>query len=184
MRPRRIPGWVPRSSLLVAAIMLSVSLGTAAGASSATTGNARVPHYDHIFLIILEHNGYNQIIGNHYAPVLNALASDYGVATDYRGVADPSEPNYVAMLGGSYFDISTDNPYWFPGNTVHAANLMSQLQGAGESWRGYFQGMPYAGYRGYCYPDKCNGIPDADTQYVSKHNGIVNFANMQTPTEF
>jgi len=34
------------------------------------------------------------------------------------------------------------------------------------------------------YPDKCNGIPDADTQYVSKHNGIVNFANMQTPTEF
>ena len=44
--------------------------------------------------------------------------------------------------------------------------------------------MPYPGYRGYCYPDKCNGIPDADTQYVSKHNGLVNFANLQTPTEF
>jgi len=43
--------------------------------------------------------------------------------------------------------------------------------------------MPYAGYRGYCYPDKSNGIPDADTQYVTKHNGIVNFANLQTPTE-
>jgi hypothetical protein len=43
--------------------------------------------------------------------------------------------------------------------------------------------MPYPGYRGYCYPDKCNGIPDADTQYVSKHNGIVNFADLQTPAE-
>ena len=43
--------------------------------------------------------------------------------------------------------------------------------------------MPYAGYRGYCYPAKCNGIPDSDTEYVAKHNGIVNFANLQAPTE-
>jgi hypothetical protein len=60
---------------------------------------------------------------------------------------------------------------------------MSQLEGTNKTWRGYFQNMPYPGYRGYCYPDKCNGIPDSDTQYVSKHNGIVNFANMQTPSE-
>jgi hypothetical protein len=44
--------------------------------------------------------------------------------------------------------------------------------------------MPYPGYRGFSYPDKSNGIPDSDTQYVSKHNGIVNFTNMQTPGEF
>jgi hypothetical protein len=98
-------------------------------------------------------------------------------------VADPSEPNYVAMLGGDFFGINSDDPYWFPGQTVSADNLMSQLEGAGKTCRGYFQNMPYAGYRGYCYPDKCNGIPDADTQYVSKHNGIVNFANLQTPAE-
>jgi hypothetical protein len=142
------------------------------------------PQYDHVFLLIMENEGYGQIVGNQYAPILNALANDYGVATDYRGVADPSEPNYVAMLGGDFFGISSDDPYWFPGQTVNAANLMSQLEGAGKTWKGYFQSMPYPGYRGYCYPDKCNGIPDADTQYVAKHNGIVNFANMQTPTEF
>ena len=61
---------------------------------------------------------------------------------------------------------------------------MSQLDHAGKTWRGYFQNLPYPGYRGYCYPDKCNGIPDADTVYVSKHNGIVNFANLQKPDEF
>ena len=142
------------------------------------------PRYDHVFLVVMENEGYNQMAGNPYAPILNALANDYGVATDYRGVADPSEPNYVAMLGGSAFGISSDDPYWFPGQTVNAANLMSQLEGIGKTWRGYFESMPYPGYRGYCYPDKCNGIPDADTQYVSKHNGIVNFANMQTPSEF
>ena len=131
----------------------------------------------------MENENYNQVIGNANAPILNALAQDYGLATNYSGVADPSEPNYVAMLGGDFFNITSDDPYWFPGNTVNANNLMSQLEAAGKTWRGYFQSMPYPGYRGYCYPDKCNGIPDADTQYVTKHNGIVNFADLQTPTE-
>jgi len=141
------------------------------------------PQYDHVFLLIMENENYNQVIGNTNAPILNALAQNYGLATNYRGVADPSEPNYVAMLGGDFFGINSDDPYWFPGHTVSANNLMSQLEGAGKTWRGYFQNMPYPGYRGYCYPDKCNGIPDADTQYVTKHNGIPNFANLQTSTE-
>ena len=136
-----------------------------------------------MFLLIDENHGYANIIGNPVAPELNALASDYGVATRYNSTSDPSEPNYVAMLGGSAFGINSDDPYWFPGHTVHADNLMSQLQAAGLTWKGYFQGMPYDGFRGYCFPAKCNGIPDADTQYVAKHNGIVNFANMQTPAE-
>src|SRR5215469_17497345 len=73
------------------------------------------PQYDHVFLIIMENEDYNQVIGNQFAPIMNALAKDYGLATNYRGVADPSEPNYVAMLGGDFFGISSDDPYWFPG---------------------------------------------------------------------
>src|SRR5215472_1008408 len=118
---------------------------------------APFPQYDHVFLLIEENEGFNQIIGNNFAPILNALATNYGLATNYTGVADPSEPNYVAMLGGDSFGITSDDPYWFPGHTVKADNLMSQLKRASKSWRGYFQGMPYPGYRGYCYPDKCNG---------------------------
>src|SRR5215470_15298157 len=144
---------------------------------------ATFPQYDHVFLIIEENEGFNQIIGNKFAPILNALAANYGLATNYTGVADPSEPNYVAMLGGDTFGISSDDPYWFPGQSVNAENLMSQLEAASKTWKGYFQGMPYPGYRGFSYPDKSNGIPDSDTQYVSKHNGIVNFTNMQTPDE-
>jgi hypothetical protein len=137
------------------------------------------PKYDHVFLVISENHKFDQIIGNPNAPIINALASDYGLATNYTGVSDPSEPNYVAMLGGSDFGISSDDPYFFPGQTASADNLMSQLDAAGKTWRAYFQDMPYPGYRGYCFPGKCNGIPDSDTQYVVKHNGIPNFANMQ-----
>jgi len=90
----------------------------------------------------MENEGYNQIVGNSFAPIINALARDYGLATKYSGVADPSEPNYVAMLGGDSFGINSDDPYWFPGHTHQRLQLN-----------------------------------------VSKHNGIVNFANLQTATE-
>jgi hypothetical protein len=170
-------------TIALLSVMPLLSSGIGSSAVSNSSAADTIPTYNHIFLIVLENEGFNGVIGNSYAPIMNALASDYGLATNYHGVADPSEPNYVAMLGGSYFGINNDNPYWFPGNTVNAANLMSQLEAAGKTWRGYFQNMPYPGYRGYCYPDKCNGIPDSDTQYVSKHNGIVNFANLQTPAE-
>ena len=109
----------------------------------AQSANAKpFPQYDHVFLIVEENEDYGQVIGNPYAPIMNALAKDYGLATNYHGVADPSEPNYIAMLGGDFFGISSDDPYWFPGQTVKAQNLMSQLEGAGLTWRGYFQNMP------------------------------------------
>ena len=169
-----------RLSSLIGPLLGACGLLAATSPALATT----FPQYDHVFLIIEENEGFNQIIGNKFAPILNALAANYGLATNYTGVADPSEPNYVAMLGGDTFGISSDDPYWFPGQSVNAENLMSQLEAAGKTWKGYFQGMPYPGYRGFSYPDKSNGIPDSDTQYVSKHNGIVNFTNMQTPAEF
>ena len=174
-----------RKHRLVTRLLCGLAAVWLALAASPSTLKAQppFPRYDHVFLLIMENEGYNQIVGNSFAPIINALARDYGLATNYSGVADPSEPNYVAMLGGDFFGINSDDPYWFPGQTISASNLMSQLEETGETWRGYFQSMPYPGYRGYCYPDKCNGIPDADTQYVSKHNGIVNFANLQTATE-
>jgi hypothetical protein len=170
---------------------LNVGCGSAtAHNSTETVGNSSqavlggFPRYDHVFLVISENHKFDQIIGNPSAPIINALATDYGLATNYTGVSDPSEPNYVAMLGGSDFGISSDDPYFFPAQTVSADNLMSQLDAAGKTWRGYFQDMPYPGYRGYCFPGKCNGIPDSDTQYVVKHNGIPNFANMQNDAAF
>lgn len=165
------------------ASVLSLAVSSVPGGGARAASNAPFPKYNHVFLVIDENHNANQIINNPAAPDINALARDYGLASGYTGVSDPSEPNYVAMLGGSDFGINSDDPYFWPGHTVSAPNLLSQMDAAGLAWKGYFQDMPYAGYRGYCYPNKCNGIPDSDTEYVAKHNGIVNFANLQNPTD-
>ncbi len=170
-------------TLLMAAAIAAGGTGTMCAQAANTAATPVVPHYDHIFLTIFENHGFAQIIGNPSAPNINKLANSFGLATSYFSVADPSEPNYVAMLGGNFFGIADDNAYYL--NTVKKDSLMSQMDAAQLTWKGYLQSMPYAGYRGICYPVKCNGVPDIDPLYASKHNGITNFDSIQdSDTEF
>jgi phospholipase C len=156
-----------------AAALLAPGIATTA----ATAGTATVPRYDHIVLIVEENHGFDEVIGNPNAPVLNRLADRYGIATQYYGTSDPSAPNSVAMLGGSDFGIADNNPFYT--HRIDAPSLMDQLDAARLSWKGYFQSMPYPGYAQYCYPVRCNGTPDSDPLYSAKHNGMPYFAGIQ-----
>ena len=136
------------------------------------------PHYDHVVLIVEENHGFSQIIGNPAAPNINQLANTFGLATSFFAEADPSAPNYVAMLGGNFFGIADNDAYYL--HTLDKPSLMSQLEAAGLTWKAYLQGLPYPGFRGVCYPNRCNGVPDLDGLYSSKHNGVIYFKNVQT----
>jgi Phosphoesterase family len=165
--------------LLVCGLFAALS-STPAVAS--TPGSVGVPRYDHLFVIVEENHGFTDVIGNPAAPNLNALAEQFGLATKYFGVTHPSEPNYVALLGGNFFGVADDNPYWM--NSLTKPNLMTQLDGAGVSWKAYLQALPYPGYQGICYPSKCNGSPDIDPLYVSKHDAIQNYTTSRSPRDW
>jgi hypothetical protein len=162
---------------ILACLAVAMMLPIAARAAS-----TQLPPYAHIFLVIEENHGFHQILGNPAAPNLNALAKKYGLATAYYSTADPSAPNYVAMLGGNSFGITDDNPYYQ--HLLDKPNLLSQLGRVGLSWKGYLQSLPFPGYLGVCYPGRCNGVPDIDPLYGTKHNGIVYFkSNIATVRE-
>jgi hypothetical protein len=126
---------------------------------------ASVAPYNHIFVIMEENHEYSQIIGNANAPNINAYASTYGLATNYDSVTHPSAPNYVALMGGSYFGIQDDNG-WQTHKQKHP-DLTSQLDAASLTWKAYFQSMPKPGYKQDCSPGPC--------YYASKHNGPIYF---------
>jgi len=133
-----------------------------------------MPKLDHLFVIMEENNGFSDVIGNAAAPNLNYLANTFGLETNYFGVSPCcSEANYVGLLGGNTFNVNSDDAYWK--NKVDAPSLISQLDQAGVSWKAYLQALPHPNYEGICYPEKCNGAPDSDPLYVSKHDGIQNF---------
>jgi hypothetical protein len=164
--------------------MLAALTLNAAGSASASSSqpSSTVSPLDHVFLIVEENNGFGDVIGNPAAPNLNSLATQFGLATDYYGVNGTSEPNYVGLLGGNTFGINSDDSYWT--QIQKAPSLISQLDSAGLSWKAYLQGLPHPDYEGICYPAKCNGAPDSDPLYVSKHDAIQNFSTSLNPYDW
>ena len=67
---------------------------------------------------------------------------------------------------------------------VSAPSLISQLDHAGITWKAYLQALPHPDYQGICYPAKCNGAPDSDPLYVSKHDAIQNFTTSWNPYDW
>jgi hypothetical protein len=171
------------------------------GVGSASEENSGIPHYQHIVEIMMENTSYATIIGNTNAPQINALADTYGLATNYFGVTHPSEPNYVANMGGSYFGIQDDNQFYCTpalattdpqcagttvDHTVTAQSLADQLTAAGMTWKGYFQSLPPIPSTGvimtgpnangpYTFKWPSNSV----ALYASKHNPFVNFTGTQ-----
>jgi hypothetical protein len=72
-----------------------------------------IPRLDHVFVIVMENHGYNQIIGNPDTPFANSYAKSANSATNYFAVAHPSLTNYLEITGGSNFGVLSDNnPDW------------------------------------------------------------------------
>jgi hypothetical protein len=168
--------------------------------SSASNANSAIPHYQHIVEIMMENTSYDTIIGNANAPNINALASKYGLATDYFGVTHPSEPNYVANIGGDFFGIQDDNQFYCTpalattdpncagttvNHTISAQSIADQLTAAGKTWKGYFQSLPPTPSTYIKTGPSANGPytfkypSNAVALYASKHNPFVNFTGTQ-----
>ena len=171
---------------------------TVPAVSSASDEYAGIPRYRHIIEIMMENTSYSTIIGNPFAPRINALATQHGLAMNYFGVTHPSEPNYLAAIAGDYFGIQDDNAFYCTpamattdpnctgttvNHTIDAPTLADQLTAAGLTWEGYFQNlppMPPAGQLVSTGPN-ANGPytfkwpSDTDALYASKHNPFLNF---------
>ncbi|HEX6776901.1 MAG TPA: hypothetical protein VF099_01815, partial [Ktedonobacterales bacterium] len=70
-----------------------------APAASPTVAASPIPNFTHIFVILMENKESDSVIGNSQAPYINSLAQQYVMAANYFGVAHPSLPNYLELLG-------------------------------------------------------------------------------------
>ncbi|KAJ6477814.1 hypothetical protein C8R47DRAFT_1051421 [Mycena vitilis] len=78
-------------------------------------------------------------------PVFESLAAQGLVLTNYNSVTHPSEPNYVAAIGGDFFGMHDDNMYHVPANISTVVDL---LEDKGVSWATYQESMPEDGFYG------------------------------------
>ncbi|HEY2641694.1 MAG TPA: alkaline phosphatase family protein [Streptosporangiaceae bacterium] len=175
-----------RARALLTAVVVLAALGLPVAASAVPAATAsvaassrpaaavRVPHYDHIAVIMDTSHDYGSILHNKFAPNINRLAHQYGLASHYFTVTDPDTANLMALLAGDSFGIGNGVPYW--DTQLHKSSLLSQLTSAHKSWKEYSQGLPYPGYLGACYPTRCL---QTDTLYnQTQFNSVADLASV------
>jgi len=117
---------------------------------------------------MMENHSYSDIIGNPQAPYLNSLAAHGALFTHSHAITHPSEPNYLALFSGSTHGVTSDScPH-----TYRTRNLGSELIAAKDTFAGYAEGLPHAGYAG-CYVGA----------YARKHVPWVNFSDLPKSTD-
>ena len=169
----------PRIELLESRTLLS--------AADSVAVPITVPRYDHVVVVMEENHSYSQILGPSIDPptalfpgtwlnmlqvpllptvdtYIRSLADHSAVFTNSHGIAHPSQPNYLALFSGSTQGVTSDAT---PRTTFSAPSLGGQLTAAGDSFVGYSEGLPHAGYTG-------NDVGE----YVRHHNPWVNFADV------
>jgi hypothetical protein len=131
------------SFVLAAAVGVSAPAelagGPAPSAHSAATSAASAPVSPTKVLLIVEENR-TEASALKGMPFLAKLGKRYGHTTDYRALAHPSLPNYLALAGGSTFGVRDDN-----GPSVHAIHhrsVFDQAIKAHQSAKAYAESMP------------------------------------------
>jgi len=156
-------GAVPSFSLPSFGGRPTAASSASAGGSPTAIGPRRV------WLIVMENRSYGQVIGEGNAPFMNALATRYGLATDYHGVARPSQPNYLALISGSTQGVSDDDVH-----DLDAMTLLDQLEAAGHSWHVFAENVPAGCYLG---ASARNGL-DGQGTYARKHEPAISFVSV------
>jgi Phosphoesterase family len=111
-----------------------------------------VPSFDHVFFVFMENENYgsaeapanhdNYIVSNPSAPYLNGVIAYNGaLLSQMFATTHPSDPNYLAVTGGSTFGWTRDPTVGT--DMVSGTNLADELEAAGRTWKGYAEGMSY-----------------------------------------
>lgn len=122
-----------------------------------STPARKVPAFEHIVFIIFENREFGSVIGSAKAPYFNILAETNTLLTEHYAIMHPSLPNYIGLIGGDTFGITSDCNDCF----INARSLPDLIEASGRTWKTYQEDMPSPCYVG-------------DTQvYVQKHNPYI-----------
>ncbi len=121
---------------------------------------------DHILVIVMENKNIGEIVKGSDAPYFNGLRG--GRLTNYWGLAHPSLPNYVGMIGAWPPLPNSDDPRI----RIQGDSLPEELSLHHLSAGSYMQGLPRVGYGGRSYP-RIFG------RYVLKHDPFLLFSRIR-----
>lgn len=111
-------------------------------------------------VVVFENKESGSVLGSRNAPTFNLYWRAYARVTRSYGVTHPSLPNYLALVAGSTFGITTN----CTDCSVDAPSIADTIEASGRSWKTYVEGLPRRGFLG-----RSSG------RYAKKHNPFAYF---------
>ena len=180
---------------------LVVAVAAVLAPTSVAHADPAVPPFRHVFVIVLENNGYDETFGpSSPMPYLSKELTSRGeLLTQYHATGHESLDNYISMISGQapnadtqgdcqiYTDVTPGvmgpNGQAIGTGCVYPAavpTVADQLAGAGQSWKGYFGDMAKDAAHPSCrHPDlntqDTTQKASATDAYAARHNPFVYF---------
>lgn len=126
--------------------------------SPSITPKIDVPALKKVFVVVFENTGYSATI---VRPAFKAQAEKGALMTNLFALAHDSQPNYIAMIGGSLLGVSSNSNV-----DLGAKSIVDLLEAKGLSWKAYQEN----------YPGNC--FKGSSGSYVRKHNPFISFTSI------
>jgi phosphatidylinositol-3-phosphatase len=158
-----------RALVLLAAAAAALVAPAGCGGASAPDAATRLPAArtvpasprSHVVTIVMENKDASTVLGPGGMPYVKGLARRYGLAAQSYAITHPSLPNYLALVGGSTFGVTSD----CTSCQTAATSVVDQLEARKITWRAYMEGMPEACFTGATSP----------AGYAKKHDPFMYF---------
>lgn len=118
-----------------------------------------LPNFEHIVVIVFENKEIGTVMGNSDMAYFNSLALSYTLLAQHFAPTHPSLPNYLALIGGDTFGVTSNCENCF----VAAPSLPDLLESSGRTWKTYQEDMPRPCFIG------------STLMYAQKHNPFIYF---------
>src|SRR6266566_924306 len=142
-------------ALITVSSSLMVNQASALGSGSGqlvavSQSDFRAPNgafFDHVVIILMENQGIFDVcrdspppcLTSGPAPFMAGLANSFGIGSQYLSLINTSQPNYVALIGGSTLGCTSSGC-----PTITAPNLVDRFESVGLTWKGYFENQNVA----------------------------------------
>src|SRR5256886_7392907 len=97
--------------------------------SSEATNN-----FDQLVVVLMENKNLNEVYGP--APYMTQLADQYSFSQGWSSITNPSQPNYIAIMGASTFGVSGDGNH----PNLNHPTLVDLIETSGHTWNAIAEG--------------------------------------------
>src|SRR3989449_966304 len=137
--PRRVFAALTASALLMLLSLTVLASNAPANRPVDQGGNVIISpsatnNFDQLVVVLMENKNLNEVYGP--APYMTQLADQYSFSQGWSSITNPSQPNYIAIMGASTFGVSGDGNH----PNLNHPTLVDLIETSGHTWTAIAEG--------------------------------------------